>query len=147
MYKNKEFLAGIFVFIGLACLAYLTIKLGRMEIGRGEGYELTANFSSVSGLRAGAQVEIAGVRVGHVASIRLGDDGVTAIVTLRVNSNVKLTDDVIASVKTAGLIGDKYIDLAPGGTGEPLKPGDTINDTESAIDIEALISKYVFGKV
>ena len=88
----------------------------------------------------------AGVRVGRVKSIRL-DDKQRAIVEMQLDDNVHLTDDVIASVKTSGLIGDKYINLEPGGSGEPLKNGDEITDTESAVDIESLISKYVFGKV
>ena len=147
MGKNKEVLVGLFVLIGLLCTAYLTIKLGRMEIGGADGYTLQARFTSVSGLRTGAEVEIAGVRVGRVARIELDPSDAMAIVTLQLDKQVKLTDDVIASVKTSGLIGDKYIDLQPGGVGAPLEPGDTITDTESAVDIEALISKYVFGKV
>ena len=122
-------------------------KLGRMEVFHSEGYVLTASFNSVSGLRPGAEVEIAGVRVGRVKSIRLDDKQPRAVVELQLGDNVHLTDDVIASVKTSGLIGDKYISLEPGGSGEPLKNGDEITDTESAVDIESLISKYVFGKV
>ncbi|HIU17373.1 MAG TPA: outer membrane lipid asymmetry maintenance protein MlaD [Candidatus Avidesulfovibrio excrementigallinarum] len=147
MGKKKEVLVGLFVLIGLLCTAYLTVKLGRMEIGGGDGYTLQARFTSVSGLRVGAEVEIAGVRVGRVARIELDTAESMAVVTLQLDKQVKLTDDVIASVKTSGLIGDKYIDLQPGGVGEPLAPGDTITDTESAVDLEALISKYVFGKV
>ena len=120
---SKEAAVGFFVMLGLVCVAYLTVKLGRMEVFHSEGYVLTASFNSVSGLRPGAVVEL-----------QLGD-------------NVHITDDVIASVKTSGLIGDKYISLEPGGSGEPLKNGDEITDTESAVDIESLISKYVFGKV
>ena len=147
MGKGKEALVGLFVLAGILCVGYLTIKLGRMEIGRGDGYELQARFASVTGLRTGAEVEISGVRVGRVTGIHLDQDQSAAIVTMKLDSSVRLTDDVMASVKTSGLIGDKYIDLAPGGSGEPLNPGDTITDTESAVDIEALISKYVFGKV
>jgi phospholipid/cholesterol/gamma-HCH transport system substrate-binding protein len=70
-----------------------------------------------------------------------------AAVDLKIRNGIKLTDDVIASVKTAGLIGDKYINILPGGSDVILKPGDLITETESAIDIENLISKYVFGGV
>ena len=143
---TKEVAVGFFVMIGLVCVAYLTIKLGRMEVFNSQGYVLTASFNSVSGLRPGAEVEIAGVRVGRVKSIHLNDKQ-RAIVEMQLDDNVHLTDDVIASVKTSGLIGDKYINLEPGGSGEPLKNGDEITDTESAVDIESLISKYVFGKV
>ena len=144
---SKEAAVGFFVLLGIACLAYLTIRLGRMEVFNSEGYTVSASFNSVSGLRAGAEVEIAGVRVGRVKSIRLDDTQPRAVVELLLNKDVHLTDDVIASVKTSGLIGDKYINLEPGGSGTELKNGDEITDTESAVDIESLISKYVFGKV
>ena len=144
---SKEAAVGFFVLVGLVCLAYLTVKLGRMEVFNSEGYSVHASFSSVSGLRTGAEVEIAGVRVGRVKAIRLDDTQQRAVVELQLDKGVHLTDDVIASVKTSGLIGDKYISLAPGGVGDELKNGDEIMDTESAIDIEELISKYVFGKV
>ncbi len=147
MGKNREVLVGLFVLIGLLCVAYLTVKLGRMEIGGNDGYTLQARFNSVTGLRVGAEVEIAGVRVGRVSSIRLEPKDFMAVVSLQLDREVALTDDVIASVKTSGLIGDKYIDLQPGGSGDPLQDGDMITDTESAVDIESLISKYVFGKV
>ena len=144
---SKEAAVGFFVLVGLVCLAYLTVKLGRMEVFNSEGYSVYASFSPVSGLRTGAEVEIAGVRVGRVKAIRLDDTQQRAVVELQLDKGVHLTDDVIASVKTSGLIGDKYISLAPGGAGDELKNGDEIMDTESAIDIEELISKYVFGKV
>lgn len=112
---SKEAAVGFFVMLGLVCVAYLTVKLGRMEVFHSEGYVLTASFNSVSGLRPGAEVEIAGVRVGRVKSIRLDDKQPRAIVELQLGDNVHLTDDVIASVKTSGLIGDKYISLEPGG--------------------------------
>ncbi len=144
---SREAAVGFFVLIGLVCLGYLTVKLGRMEAFNSEGYSVYASFNSVSGLRTGADIEIAGVRVGRVKAIRLDNNLPRAIVELQINKNVHLTDDVIASVKTSGLIGDKYISLAPGGSGTELGNGDEITDTESAVDIEELISKYVFGKV
>ena len=144
---SKEAAVGFFVLVGLVCLAYLTVKLGRMEVFNSEGYTVYASFNSVSGLRPGAEVEIAGVRVGRVKAIRLDDERPRAVVELQLNKGIHLTDDVIASVKTSGLIGDKYTSLAPGGSGTELGNGDEITDTESAVDIEELISKYVFGKV
>lgn len=147
MTLSKETAVGCFVLLGLVCVTYLTIKLGRMELFNSDGYTVSASFASVSGLRAGAEVEIAGVRVGRVKAIRLDGRTGRAVVDLLLNKDVELTDDVIASVKTSGLIGDKYVSLEPGGSGERLEPGGEITDTESAVDIEALISKYVFGKV
>ncbi len=138
---------GIFVLIGLVCVGYLTIRLGKMEVFEDEHYYLNARFQSVTGLKAGANIEIAGVPVGKVNSISLDLKEHVAMVQLKLKKDVVLTDDVIASVKTAGLIGDKYIKLSPGGSGEILEPGDTILDTESALDIEEIISKYAFGGV
>ena len=143
----KESIVGIFVVLGLVCVGYLTIKLGRMEVFDSSGYTVTARFTSVTGLRTGANVEIAGVPVGRVSAIRLDPETFLAYVDLRINDGVKLSDDVMASVKTSGLIGDKYISIAPGGSSTLLKNGDTITDTEPTLDLEALIGKVVFGGV
>lgn len=147
MVISKEAAVGFFVLIGLICLGYLTIKLGKMELFNSDGYSIFATFTSVSGLKPGAEVDIAGVKVGRVKSIRLDSKSPRAIVEINVNNNIHLTDDAIASVKTSGLIGDKYISISPGGTGKPLQNGDEIIDTESSVDLESLISKYIFGKV
>ena len=138
---------GIFVLIGIICVGYLTIRLGKMELLGDDHYFLNARFQSISGLKTGATVEIAGVQVGLVDSISLDLKEQVAVVRMKILKNVVLTDDVIASVKTAGLIGDKFIKLSPGGSEEILKPGDTITETESVLDIEELISKYAFGGV
>ena len=143
----KESIVGVFVVLGLVCVSYLTIKLGRMEVFDSSGYTVTARFSSVTGLRMGASVEVAGVAVGRVTGIRLDPQTYMAEVDLRINDGVSLGDDVMASVKTSGLIGDKYISLAPGGSDTLLKDGDTITDTEPTLDLEALIGKVVFGGV
>lgn len=143
---SLEFSVGIFVLIGLACLGYLTIKLGKMEVFGTDGYTLSAKFSSITGLRTGASVEIGGVPVGKVTGIAL-DKNYTADVTLLINNGVELSDDCIASIKTSGLIGDKYVSISIGGSPDMLAHGGEITETESAIDIEALVSKYVFGGV
>lgn len=143
----RQTAVGIFVLLGLVCVAYLTIKLGRMELFEEKGFELNARFNSVSGLRVGADVEMAGVPVGRVAAITLDDDPLRrqAIVRMVLEKDLKLSSDTIASVKTSGLIGDKYINLQPGGQSEVLAPGDTLEETESAVDLESLIGKYAFG--
>src|SRR5215510_14454396 len=146
MEKAKlELVVGIFVLIGIACLAYLSIKLGRLELIGGDVYEVEAQFDTATGLKAGASIEIAGVEVGRVKDITLKDD--RAAVLLAVNKSVKLYSDTIASIKTRGIIGEKFMALSPGGGGDPLKPGDTIRDTESGLDLEELVSQYVHGKV
>ncbi len=145
--SSAEMVVGIFVFIGILCVGYLTIRLGKMELIGGNYYHLRARFESVSGLKSGAQVEIAGVQVGQVDAIDLDVEQMVALVDLKIRKDVELTDDTIASVKTAGLIGDKYIKISPGGSDEVLKSGGMITETESAVDLEELISKYVFGDI
>jgi phospholipid/cholesterol/gamma-HCH transport system substrate-binding protein len=145
--SSIEMAVGIFMLIGIACVGYLTIQLGKMQWIGDDFYALEARFKSAAGLKAGSQVEIAGVQVGQVDSIRFDPDRQMARVRLKIQKNIVLTDDVIASVKTSGLIGDRYIKLTPGGSDMVLKPGDQITETESAIDFEELISKYVFGGV
>ena len=144
---SLEIWVGIFVLIGIVCIGYLTIQLGELEWFEENYYLLHARFQSVSGLTPGTHVEMAGVKVGKVDTVSLDPKKLDALVTLKIKKNIVLTDDVIASIKTSGLIGDKYIKLSPGGSEEVLKPGDFITETEPAIDLEELISKYVFGKV
>jgi len=143
-----EMMVGTFMLIGILCLGYVSIKLGKMEIIGGDFYSVTAIFDSVSGLKPGARVEIAGVEVGKVDRIALDDKTFDrARAYLKINSGVKITDDVIASVRTSGIIGDKFIKLRPGGSDKFLKNNDSIRETESAIDIEELVSKFIHGKV
>lgn len=136
---------GIFVLVGILCVGYLAIKLGKMEFIGGNAYPVYARFQSVSGLKEGAKVEIAGVNVGKVDTISLDPEIQIAKIKMMINQDVKLADDTMASVKTSGLIGDKYIKLRPGGSDFTIEPGGTIAETESALDIEELVSKYVFG--
>lgn len=143
---SLELYVGVFVFIGLLCLSYMTVKLGKMEVFGNDGYTLTANFSSITGLKTGASVEISGVPVGKVTGIAL-NKGYLARVSLQLNKGIELSDDSIASIKTSGLIGDKYVSISLGGSDTLLADGDELTETESAVDIEALISKYVFGGV
>lgn len=149
MNKYRKTAVGAFVLIGLLCVGYLTIKLGRMDLFSAAGFDVSARFDSASGLRAGADVELAGVPVGRVTAIRLDPDPMRsqAIVDIKLNQNLHLSDDSIASIKTSGLIGDKYISLSRGGSETEIRPGGTITETESPVDIETLISKYAFGGV
>jgi len=143
--SNIELMVGIFMVIGIICLGYLTIKLGKMEFfGRGH-YPIVADFQSVAGLKTGANVEIAGVPVGRVGTITLDQKTGTARVELLINEGVEVTEDTIASVKTTGLIGDRYIYLSLGNSQEVLSANGVITETESVVDIESLVGKYVFG--
>jgi phospholipid/cholesterol/gamma-HCH transport system substrate-binding protein len=136
---------GIFVILGIVALAYLSIQLGQISFLGGRGYAVTVDFPSVGGLKAGSAVEIAGVEIGRVESIGLAD--YQARVTLRVHSGVKLQEDVIASIKTKGLIGEKYIRISPGGSDKIIPPNGRIREVEAPVDFEELLSKYIFGKV
>jgi phospholipid/cholesterol/gamma-HCH transport system substrate-binding protein len=142
---NLEMLVGIFVLVGLAALAFLSIKLGKLEVIGNTGYNIQAEFSNIGGLKIGANVDIAGVDVGRVTNITLKD--YQALVVMRMKSNVKISDDSIASIKTKGLIGEKYVSLSPGGSDKMMAAGGTLRETESAIDFESLIANYIFGKV
>jgi phospholipid/cholesterol/gamma-HCH transport system substrate-binding protein len=144
---SVEVAVGLFVLLGIACVGYLTIRLGKMEIIGDNYYTVSARFQSIAGLKAGSEVELAGVPVGQVEGFSLDQERWMAVVQMKIMKSIVLTEDVIASIKTAGLIGDKYIKLSPGVSDVPLKPGGTIIETESALDIEELISKFVFGKV
>ncbi|HBA86692.1 MAG TPA: outer membrane lipid asymmetry maintenance protein MlaD [Geobacter sp.] len=140
-------IVGLFVLVGIICLAYLSIRLGRLELFDGEHYTIRADFDSVAGLKEGATVEIAGVQVGHVDRITLGPQNARARVYLALRREVRLQEDTIASVRTRGIIGDKVIVLKPGGSERLLGAGGAIRETEGAVDLEELISKYVHGQV
>lgn len=142
---NIEVLVGAFVLVGLISLGYLSIKLGKLDVLGNKGYDVTAEFSDIGGLKSGSSVEIAGVEVGRVTDIGLKE--YQALVHVRMNPGVKLQEDTIASIKTKGLIGEKFVQLTPGGSDVIIKPGGKVRETESAIDFEGLISNYVFGKV
>lgn len=143
-----EIAVGFFMLIGILSLGYVSIKLGKMEIMGGDYYTVSAEFDSVSGLKPGARVEVAGVEIGKVDSIGLAPKSSDRAVTnLKIKTGVHITDDVIASVRTSGIIGDRFIMLKPGGSDRFLKNNDKIRETESSIDIEELISKFIHGKV
>ena len=144
----RQTAVGIFVLLGLVCVAYLTIKLGRMELFETKGFELNARFNSVSGLRVGADVEMAGVPVGRVAAITLDDNPTMprALVRMVLDRDLGLSEDTIASVKTSGLIGDKYINLQPGGMPDKVAAGGELTETESSVNLESLIGKIAHGK-
>jgi len=143
---DLELAVGFFLLIGILCLGYISVKLGKLEVIGGEYYTVYADFAKAGGIKPGSSVEIAGVEVGKVKSIRLDKD-YEALVGLQINTKVKIQEDAIASIKTKGLIGERYVEITPGGSDKILGNGGKIRDTESAIDIEELLSKYVFGKV
>ena len=142
-----ETTAGIFVVIGLLCVAYMTVKLGRVSFLGENTYPLDARFTTVSGLRTGSPVEMLGIEVGRVEKISLNQKDQLAVVRMRIQEGIRVYADAIVSIKTEGLIGDKYLSIEPGGAEELLKPGGTILATQPALDIVDLVGKYAFGDV
>ncbi len=147
MDKRKiEFYVGLFVIIGLLCAGYLFAVLGEISLIKDKRYPVYAYFSSVSGLKHGARVEMAGVEIGSVESVVIDKERFQAKVKISIDNHIELTDDSIASIKTSGIIGQKYIDISIGGSDILLEPEDEIDNTESALDIESLIRKMIFAK-
>ena len=142
---DLELAVGLFIIAGIVCLGYLSIKLGKMEIVGERGYEIYGIFSNVGGLKVGSSVEIAGVNVGRVKSIAL--EKYQANVVLNLPKGLKIQEDAIVSVKTKGLVGEKYIEITPGGSEKLIQPGGRIRETQPTIDMEELISKFIFGKI
>lgn len=143
---DLELAVGFFVLLGILSLAYMSINLGKLEIIGKKGYIVYAKFDKAGGIKQNAIVEIAGVEVGTVKSVKITGD-YRAQVEIEIDKDIKLQEDAIASIKTKGLIGEQYVQISPGGSDKMIQNGGTIRETESAIDIEELISKYVFGKV
>jgi len=139
-----ELVVGLFMIAGFLAFFYLAVKMGDLSLFGNDRYTVQARFTNTSGLKEGAYVEMAGVRVGKVASIQFDPEGYESILVLSIPRTVKLQEDTIASVRTAGIIGDKYIKLAPGGLDDYIEEGGEIIETESSLDIEELISKYMF---
>ena len=145
--KRLEFGVGAFVLLGLAAVVYLTVKLGAGDLVGTDTYPLEARFSNTGGLSKGSTVMLGGVTVGRVEGIRLDPSDYSAIVQMNIVRDVRLPSDTMASVRTSGLIGDKFIALAPGAEEELLEPSARIVMTESAVELESLISKMAFGSV
>ncbi|BDQ37655.1 outer membrane lipid asymmetry maintenance protein MlaD [Pseudodesulfovibrio nedwellii] len=144
---KKETAVGIFVVMGLLAVVYMSVKLGNVQLFTDKYYVVKANFTDISGLKVNAPIQMFGVEIGFVSEIGLDQEKGVAAITMMLDKKVKLTDDAIAAIKTSGLIGDKFVKIVPGGLGDPVNPGDTLFDTQSAIDLEDLISKFAFGKV
>ena len=144
---HHETVAGLFVLVGLICVGYLTVKLGNVHLWGSDSYPLYARFNTVSGLRIGNSIEMLGLEIGEIAGFSMDQEKSVVVAELRIKKPIKVYDDAIASIKTAGLIGDKYVSIDPGGAGELLKPGGTITQTESPPDLGELIGKYAFGDI
>ena len=142
---NVQLITGIFVMLGIAAFTYQAVTIGGSSFTQQDGYTLTARFDNISGLRVGSIIEAAGVRVGTVSGIEFDPDNYQAIVSLRINEDVPVQEDAIAAIRTQGIIGEKYIKLTAGGFPELLGDGGVITETESAVSLEELVSKYIFS--
>jgi phospholipid/cholesterol/gamma-HCH transport system substrate-binding protein len=142
--KKTEISVGIFMMVGIACLVYLSVNMGNVDLFGSDSYIIDARFGSIEGLEVAASVEIAGVPVGKVKRITLEDN--EALVQMEIKKGTKITDDTIASIRTKGVIGDKFVKLSIGGSDDYLEENDSLMDTESAISLEELVSKYIFEK-
>ena len=138
---STEFFVGVFTMIGVACIGYLAIGLGGLELSDASKYEIKAEFDNISGLKYGASVEVAGVPVGEVARIDLKDPA--AIVTLKLDRSFQVRDDDVASIRTKGIIGDRYVKISRGSSNKFIEPGGKMTETESVVDIEDIIGKIV----
>jgi len=140
-------MVGIFLLVGFAALGWLALQLGEVPwLGNAGTYLLQAEFDNISGVKPGADVQVAGVKVGTVTELNLNED-FYAVVTMQLDRKVQVPVDSIASVKSQGIIGDKFIQITLGGDEELFEGGDVMTDTESAVDLESLISKFAFGQV
>jgi phospholipid/cholesterol/gamma-HCH transport system substrate-binding protein len=144
---TMETTVGIFLVFGLLCIGYMTVKLGHVSLLGDDTYPLLARFTSVTGLRAGSLVYISGIEVGRVEKLSMDQKSQKAEVEIGIRKDIKIFDDAMASIKTEGLIGDMHISIDPGGGGTLLKPGGTITETQPAVDLVDLVSKYAFGDV
>jgi phospholipid/cholesterol/gamma-HCH transport system substrate-binding protein len=142
-----ETTAGIFVLVGLLSVGYMTVKLGHVSLFGDSTYPLLAQFTSVSGLRLGSSVTMYGLDIGQVDKLTMDQQKGLALVEMEIHRGIRIYDDAIASIKTEGLIGDRYVSIDPGGAGALLKPGGTITDTQPPVDLNELIGKYAFGEV
>ncbi|MCI5148154.1 MAG: outer membrane lipid asymmetry maintenance protein MlaD [Candidatus Electrothrix sp. MAN1_4] len=145
--SRLEIAVGFFLVLGFVAFGWLAFQLGEVSwFSDASTYTIDAEFENVSGVKVGAEVQIAGVAIGSVTKLNLNKYGL-AMATLQIDKDIHLAKDSMASVKSQGIIGDKIIQITPGGDEEMYQEGDVIVDTESSVDLESLISKFAFGGV
>jgi phospholipid/cholesterol/gamma-HCH transport system substrate-binding protein len=144
---TMETTVGVFLVFGLLCIGYMTVKLGHVSLFGDNAYSLFARFTTVSGLRTGSPVNMLGIEVGRVGRLTMDQKEQRAVVEIRIQKDIRVYADAIASIKTEGLIGDMFLSIDPGGSGKLLGPGETITETQPAVDMVDLIGKYAFGEV
>lgn len=145
--RNLEILVGLFVLLGSVALVFVALKAANLaSFNRGDTYGLTARFDNIGGLKARAPVRSAGVVVGRVTGISLDPKTYQGVVTLEVDRRFQFPKDSAAKILTAGLLGDQYIGIEPGGDDKNLAAGDNLAQTQSAVVLENLIGQFLTGK-
>nr|MBF0222846.1 MCE family protein [Desulfobulbaceae bacterium] len=148
MKKNiQESVAGLFILIGLILISYMSIKLGHLDLFTNDSYLLYAKFQTVNGLRVGNPIEMHGIAIGEVTSFSLDQKNQMAVAGLKIDKKITIFADAIAGIKTAGLIGDRFVSIDPGGAEKLLTNGEYIIDTVSPVDLGELIGKFAFGSI
>ncbi len=145
--KTIDVWVGLFVILGLAALVFLALKAGNMStISFEKTYAVNAKFDNIGGLKPQAPVKSAGVVVGRVGAIQFDDKTYQALVTLELESGYKFPKDSSLKILTAGLLGEQYIGIEPGGDLNNLANGDRISRTQSATVLEDLINRFIYSK-
>tara|TARA_Y100000758_G_scaffold92506_1_gene63567 strand:- start:91 stop:543 length:453 start_codon:yes stop_codon:yes gene_type:complete len=142
--QHTEILVGIFILIGIITITFLALRMGDFGLLNNTQYIIKAEFTSASGLKKGAHVEMAGVSVGKVKNIIFNPETYLAEVYIAIENNIKVPEDSTASIRTAGIIGDKFLKISPGGSEIIIEKNMSIVETEPSINLEELISKYIF---
>tara|TARA_B100000029_G_scaffold439495_1_gene456085 strand:+ start:886 stop:1338 length:453 start_codon:yes stop_codon:yes gene_type:complete len=142
--QHTEILVGIFLLIGIIAITFLALRMGDFSLFNNQQYTIKAEFTSASGLKKGAHVEMAGVTVGKVTDIIFNPETYLAEVYITLENKIRIPDDSIASIRTSGIIGDKFLKISPGGSDIIIDPNMVIIETEPSINLEELISKYIF---
>ena len=142
--QHTEILVGIFILVGIIAITFLALRMGDFGLLNNTQYTIKAEFTSASGLKKGAHVEMAGVSVGKVKNIIFNPETYLAEVFIAIENNIKVPEDSTASIRTAGIIGDKFLKISPGGSETIIEKNMSIVETEPSINLEELISKYIF---
>lgn len=146
--KTIEIIVGIFVLMGLAALLMLSMKVSNLStLGETNGYQIEAEFLNIGGLKTRSPVKMAGVVIGRVADIYIDDKTYNAVVVMNISNDYKnIPQDTSASIYTAGLLGEQYVSLEPGGSETFLDEGDQIRITSDAVVLEQVIGQFMYNK-
>lgn len=144
---RMQTIVGLFVSAGILCIGYMAVRLGDISIYGDDRIEINAEFTDASGLRVNSPVNVFGIEAGSVSDLSIDQERQMAKIKMKIDRSIRLYEDASAAIKTSGLIGDRYIEIDPGGVGDQLESGDRIILTTSQPDISDIIGKYAFGSL